>query len=463
MFVIVFFFGMLWASTPAYALLASQSDGGRMPYRGESDGSAPHVYTSDNLDAIEKIHYISAIPDCRCVATADLQKLNQVDYLFFTEHVYSYAFYVNDGEIQQRRHCDLSPAQIAARTDLRVNRLGPVGSAQSGNDSFWEDRIEGVALHRGMRDFYGNKYIAANWDRIYSTDKSGGFLYVQGDVEMRPCMLFPWYAPWIYNDHSVRHRVDLVAEGAWLPYMTPDAMAMFLDIVDAMHADGVLRPKHADNLDDNRDKAGKLSVFSFHALFVPHRFAHEFLVMVGYFADTELCAYMYVPFILQALFDKDEWLYFSRENKNGTIQLAESPLLASCDGETVAEMDTDTRAAGDLYWHAYSACGGGVLVVIEHAIQVVEVYTGESIYTILFYLCMAVLIMLVVYSLRVPIRQCVLITWYRRWPKRTQKRKQERYEAMDALTADHKRRASGSDVASGSGSGDEDDDVLMIN
>lgn len=452
------------------ALRASTSSGMNPVYQGPPNGLGPHVYISNNIDLEEKNHVIISLPRCECAAIADVQKIYQSDYLLSLGHMYSCAFYVNSGQIYNRRKCNLTAEEFSKRTDLHVNSLGSISPVEpepgenhlSIERLFWDNRIEGLVLERGMRDFYGNAYVVANHKDIFSVDKSGGFLFIQGNVEIRPCHLFPWPEPWIYSEFSTRHLVNTSEGDSRLIYYTPEMAKHFNKIVKTMKAEGgVIKQKHLDNLLDNTGSDHMVYMFSFEALFIPHRVAEEFLVMLDYFSKTDLCAYVYVPFIFQLLFDQNEWKYMNYRMNNETIRMGQS-LLDDCLGETVEDMHINKEAASSLYWFAYGECGGGIFVEIEQIIRRIEIYSDKPVYVILFYLLLSVVIICFLLKYRRELCRCMGVCFAR---LKRRRQAHEYIKQMDDITLDRRSEVSypltknnlsgGRDSRSG-GSDDED-------
>jgi hypothetical protein len=361
------------------AMRASESDMGRLVYRGPENGTGPHVYVSKDTTAIDKIHFLISLPQCECIAMADAQKINQLDFMLSADHLFSFAAYVNAGGLADRRECDISAADMHRRTDLLVNVLPPsVGAARS-NSSFFEDRIEGHVLYHGMADFYSNAYIDANHGEIFGTDKSGGVLFTQGTVEFRTCRLVPWYEPWIYNDGNTEIVLDYAKPHDDYVCYSEEMAAVFVSILAKMHREGAFKAKHVSNLEDNNhDTRNTVRAFPFQALFVPHRYGQEFVKMLRYFKDSGLCAHVYVPFVFQSLFDRNEWLYLTQEQHNQTLRVSDAPLLASCVADTVDDMNVDNRVVRSMYWYNYGECGGGWVIAIEYIMRTVVLSTGDN-------------------------------------------------------------------------------------
>lgn len=388
---------------------ASTSDGGRLAYRGGA------LYASANLDEIDKVHMVISIATCECVAAADVQKMNQLDYMLDRGHLFSYSVYVNEGGFHDRSACSLTHENVAKRTDLKFGVISGDGlGVDEAVRPLFAKRIEGAVLLKGIEEFNAHPYIKENSREIFGTDKSGGILLTQGNVELRPCMLFPWYMPWIYDDYNNYHLVNISNPATAPVYYEEEDMVMFKEIVaDMIHAK-VIKQKHLDNLEDNTGAVELVKMFSFQAMFLPHRFSKEFASLLKPFADTQLSPFVYVPYVMQLMFDHNEWLHFIHATHNETLRLGTWPLLVDCAGATVAEMQVYDRAASDLHYYAYGWCGGdSFYVVVEKVVTEIEMYTGVSVYRLLFFLLLAMVLFYITCAYRRPIFECAR-TMYRR-------------------------------------------------
>ena len=386
---------------------ASLSDGGVLKYRGGA------IYASDMLDDIDKIHMVISVPTCECVAAVDVQKINQLDYMLDMGHLFSYAVYVNEGGFHDRSHCSIPHESVQRRTDLKFGVISGdgMGVGETSRPIFAK-RIEGTVLSKAIEEFNNHEYIKDNHAEIFGTDKSGGILFTQGNVEIRPCLLFPWYMPWIYDDYNTDHVVNMSdLDGSEFLYYEAEDAVVFNEIVDDMKHSKVITQKHLVNLEDNTGSEELLRIFSFQALFIPHRFTHEFNSLLRPFSDTGLSPFVYVPYVFQLMFDKNEWLHFQHSDKNETLRLGTWPLLVDCLGETVDDMHVFDRAASDLHYYA-AQCGGGdsIFVVVEKIVTEIEIYTGMTVYRVLFFVLLSIVILCILCIFRRPIFEAL-----RRW------------------------------------------------
>lgn len=392
------------------AIRASESDRGRLTLKTDEMGS--NIYFSDDLAMTDKIHFVLSVPVCKCVGMVDVQKINQLDYMIATENLFSYAVYVNDGKYIDRLPCSLSKAHIQDRTDLRIN---VIGSYQDENINVWapvdkpnfDERIEGIVMASAIEDFLAHTYVVANANKIFTADHYGGILMSQGNVMMRPCNLFPWFMPWIFDEYDSDALVDIIIQdgtavnhtsAAW--HYSSEYMALFNSVVLGLRNTNTITSKHLFNLKDNAKSTTQFTAFAFQAIFIPHRYAAEFRLLIDPFTKTHLSPYLYVPYVMQLMFDRYEWLHFRGSDYNETIKIGPS-LLTSCAGATVddTELNVDYEAASLLYWFASSWCGTGVFVDVQHYIDVQYQYivqfqkiTGIGVYGILFFVLLSLCI-----------------------------------------------------------------------
>lgn len=363
-------------------LLASESDHGALVYRGDKKNA--HFYSVKELDGTDKIHVLISVGDCRCVAEGDVHKINQIDYLLASGHLFSYAIYTDS-----EGPCGLNSSVVQAKTSLRVSRLESGGEVTGDVAYITRHRLEGRVLAQGMRDFYESDFVGSNRAEIFETDKSGGVLMLQGNVGFRPCKLFPWFMPWIYNDYNSRHHVMIGVPEQNLVYYNEEAATETRRIFEQAKTDGIIKNKHLDNLEDNTGSKNEAVIFSFQAVFVPHRFADEFRRLLEPWHKSGLSPFIYVPLVMELMFDKNEWIEMRRQTHNETIRLMEEALLESCNGMTVAEMQVSERGASALAWFAASYCGFSFTVTITHVVSEIEKVTGRSVYMVLFFVLLS--------------------------------------------------------------------------
>lgn len=341
-------------------LLLIVSVTGKFVYHGTESN---HMYVSPNMELTNKIHHI-AVPtpnDCACVGAADVTKAHLIDYIDALELIYSFSFFVDSGD-----NCELQKEDMAYRTRWKVNF---VNLRQTGFN-------KGTVLYRGMKDFYRNPYIVENSEEIFSTDKSGGIMMTWDNIELRPCRLFPWFMPWIYTHNSTKTRVNF-SNGNYSGLFGADEMEMFFGLYEDLVRQNLIKAKHTVNLEDNTGNSWLIDSFDLDAVFIPHRFANEFMQLLGPFAETDLSPQLYVPFVIQSMFDRNEWIFMSDETHSGTIRVASRPLLDTCKNVTADQMDVNVQAARSLYNYGFFECGG-IFAEIEHAIVVIEEITGQS-------------------------------------------------------------------------------------
>jgi len=369
---ILLFLSLVMGEIPSLnqPLLASESDYGILALHGNSTDTAgdANIYFVDDLAMTNKIHVIVGVTDCLCAGFGDAEKINQLDYLAVRKYMFSFGIYLSYN-IPHRAKCGLSQEAIQKRTSLRWNAVGTGLPVNGVHQSPWlfvpqhkpgEDWIEGPVIYAGMRDFRQHSYVASNSAQIYSTDKSGGILYVQGTVFMRPCLLWPWYTPWILDSYGAdAYTLNLLPPFSITPYLNSSDAELFYETTAALKEKGVITDKHMANLKDNNYNSGnRAHVFRFQAIFVPHRFVGEFLTLLEGYKDTPLASYVYVPFIFQLLWDKNSWSHITSA-QNNTIYATPQSLLSSCMGDTVeATMENiNTEVVQQLSYFAYGWCG----------------------------------------------------------------------------------------------------------
>lgn len=372
-------------------ILASESDLGKFTLI--SSGNDAKLYFVDDMSMTNKIHWVMSVPDCHCIGTTDIQKINQIDYMAFTDYVFSFASYVNDGNFYDRLPCSLSTEDVQKKTSLAFNQVG----SASGNDTAFRHvhfypRIEGLVIAQGIRDFREHSHVRKHSKKLYETDKSGGFLFTQGVVYMRPCTLWPWYMPWLLDSYGDEHHLFkytqplVFSEVRDIPYFDMADASLFNLIVEQMKTDLIITQKHLDNLADNTGAVFYTNSFSFQAIFIPHRFTAEFLRLITPFATTRLSPYVYVPFVFQLMWDKNEWLRMGYNNE--TMMAVPGKLLTSCDGHTVEDTmrNVNDDMAMGMYYFAYY-CGS--YVDIAYIVHNAKNYILLNLYMVTFYLVVA--------------------------------------------------------------------------
>ena len=412
--------------------LASQSDFGM--FKLKSSGNDAHIYFKNKLDMVNKVHVIMSISFCQCIACSDIQKINQIDYMGAKDYVFSFATYVNDGKFgQNRSKCMLSTADLQARTSLAFNMLGTPqglvathrrqeGSPQDDPNSLFLDllkeiiedgtegdtylrRIEGAVLVKGITDFMHHSHVRANSKQIFETDKSGGILFTQGTVMMRPCMLWPWYEPWILdsygdalsNTHNYRFKYTLPYDQATrnknIPYFTEDDAKFFNGIVDKMKRMGVIKDKHLANIQDNTGSNVFVKTFDFQAVFIPHRYTEEFVTLMAPFAVTYLSPYLYVPFVFEMMWDSNEWIQM-RSERNNTIYAVHQRLLTTCMVANIDDtmLNINEPIAAEMFYFAYGWCGGypDISYVVERSTMYVMYHFYEAMFFVFLSLILCV-------------------------------------------------------------------------
>ena len=349
----------------------------------QASGADAYVYFSENDAQETKIHMLLSIPSCYCIASADVHKVNQIDYFGVKRLAYSFAVYVNDGRFQNRESCNLDTADLQARTELEFNPLGDGRGRRALNLDLFNvtaeemaallkpkdpvlERVEGAVLALGIRDYLAHSYLKPRRAAVLRADAPGGFLFTQGTVKMRPCALGAWQAPWIFTGQVGAARTMRFSE----PYdaenadsdVYPEADADLLwSIFDDMRRRRVVTDAHLRNLELNNGDMFNVEAFPFQAVFVPFRDAERFEALLAPFATTRLRPEVYVPLVVQMLFAPDAWLHYGAGD-NETIALGEG-LLHSCRDATIDDaVDSfNVEAARDLFYYAYAYCGGSYI------------------------------------------------------------------------------------------------------
>jgi hypothetical protein len=409
-------------------LLASQSDYGIYMLRNESATDA-NLYFVDDLEMTNKIHVIVGVTDCLCVAFGDIEKINQLDYLGVMHYVFSFGIYVSYN-IPYRAKCGLTPLQVGQRSSLRWNGVGTNLPSLNWRPNPWwpiplhkpsDDWIEGPVMWAGMRDFISHSYVTTNSKVVYDTDKSGGVLYVQGTVFMRPCLLWPWYIPWILDSYGVdAFTIHLTPPFTLTPYLNATDAALFYETISVLTEKGIITDKHMANLKDNNDNmANRARVFHFQAVFIPHRFVGEFMALLAGFKDTSLCSSVYVPFIFQLLWDKNSWHHLTGAANNNTIYASTQPLLNSCLGDTVEVMmeNVNQDLVQELSYFAYGWCGwpspiNQIAYIIKdemvYLTKTAKIYFMYHVYEFVFWTVIVLLILGIIWCMRLRIYDAYL-------------------------------------------------------
>jgi hypothetical protein len=392
-------------------LLAAQSDYGILTLHNASTGvpQDANIYFVDSLDMTNKIHVIVGVTDCICAGFGDAEKINQLDYLAVMHYMFSFGVYLSYN-IPHRAKCGLAAEVIQKRTSLYWNAVGTGLPVSGVHHNIWtpvpqhkpgEDWIEGPVIYAGMRDFRQHSYVTTHSDQIYGTDKSGGILYVQGTVFMRPCLLWPWYTPWILDSYGAdAYTLNLLPPFSITPYLNASDAELFYETTAALKEKGVITDKHMANLKDNNGNSGnRAHVFRFQAIFVPHRFVGEFLVLLEGYKDTSLASYVYVPFIFQLLWDKNSWSHITSA-RNDTIYASPNYVLNSCMGDTV-EMtmeNINAEVVKQLSYFAYGWCGwpspiNQIAYIIKDEIKYItktaKIYFMYHLYEVVFWIVVA--------------------------------------------------------------------------
>lgn len=355
MFVFFSVIGVLFLTTSCVAGITS-----KIKLR---QGEAFNFYASDDLSMTNKIHHIVSAEDCLCTEAVEVQKNNQLDYVDSLGLLFSYSFYIHSGS--SSNPCPINSDQVRNKTPLAINIV---------HETQRHEFDYGLALRRGLHDFTHASYIKNNSQQIFQTDKSGGILFTRKNVQFRPCLLFPWFMPWIYTYEGTSELIELNFSLNATPslgdYEIRDMLYLMQDVVTSS---GYLKEKHVANLKDNNGVFPSVKAFEFQALFIPHRFTEEFQTLLGVFEETDISASYYIPFIYQAMFDRNEWLFFSKVNQSEVIQLNHMSLLKECSFE---KSKVNTEVADELYNFGFSKCGGAVAAIdrIIYQIKTVHVY-----------------------------------------------------------------------------------------
>ena len=387
-----------------HAFLASESDFGKFE-------AVEGLYFVDNLALVNKVHLILSVPECDCIGAADVQKINQVDYMAFKEYLFSFGVYTNS-------QCKLIPEVIEPRTSLHVN--------------FFNNSISG--LYKGIVDFKKNTRVAQNKDVIFSTDKSGGILLTEGTVMMRPCMLWPWYVPWIldtYGESRLTMKwhpkvvIDATTPITYKDYFIDTAadVSAFNTVTENMLKNKIIKDKHLANLEDNTGSKDVVDLHKYEALFIPHRFTDELLTLLAPFQKTTLSPKLYVPFVFQLMWDRSEHNHWSTHSgNNATIHADPRSLLKSCKGLTVDQTmaNINEPVAQEMFYEPYMFCGGvNYIGDATYVIHRTQQYIVSHVYQTLFIIFFLTSLLLVFCLFRA--KFCtVLFTWCssRLWNKK---------------------------------------------
>jgi len=224
-------------------------------------------------------------------------------------------------------------------------------------------------------------------------------------VFMRPCLLWPWYIPWVLDSYATdTHVIRLTPPFTAITYLNATDAEIFYEKVAALTASGIITDKHLANLKDNNDNiANRARVFHFQAVFIPHRFVQEFMALLAEFKDTALSPSVYVPFIFQLLWDKNSWHRLTSEANNNTIYASTQPLLTTCQGDTVEATMTNVNheLVQQLAYFAYGWCGWlSPLEEIEYITKTITKYVRYHIYEFLFWGIFSVLVLAVLWCIR---------------------------------------------------------------
>ena len=412
---------------------SSVSDLGLFTLR--ASGKDAYIYFVDEGRATVRLHIVLSIPTCYCIGSADIRKMNQIDYLATLHYCYSFSIYVNDGMFQDRRRCMLNTAQMQARTELAFNELGspaipeigghpkqqrrlmqmsdspnatasdeerrqsPSPSAELVNipplhpptvPPDWDpssykidrlERVEAAALAMSIRDFLEHSYVSRHMGEVFGNDNVGGFLFMQGTVMIRQCRL-QWYLPFIFSPGGDARLIpytlpyDERAMGD-VDYYTKEDAVLLNNILGKMVAAGIVTDAHLGNLGRNNRATFNVRAFAFSSVFVPYRHSREFLALLEPFAYTTLSPWVTVPLVMQMMFAPGDWVHLNLQD-NETIMQGYG-VLTHCMADTVEDTTTYTNvdAARDLFYYSYSYCGGGLVdkeYVIERAKSMITFY-----------------------------------------------------------------------------------------
>lgn len=412
---------------------SASSDYGK--FQLHASGADAYVYFTDDLDMWNKVHVVLAVAMCNCVGSADVQKINQLDYFAMKHYIYSFAVYVHyDSSLKTPANiCTLNAAEIQARTELEFNAMGLVilsdagGSLsrrrQESNGNVTLDlssflptlipltevptddyvtmhapaiiRIEGLALLNAIVDYMTHSYVQSNERKIIK--RGGGILMIEGNVELRPCNLNREHMlPWLLNDYEQRHTIKYTDKSTAVRYFTRDETTVFNQIVNSMVKDGLITPENLMMLKVNNGESYNLATFPFQAVYIPYEYAWDVATYLERFAYSGLSPYLYVPFIFQMLWAEDtEWTYYTRKD-NFTMRVGE-PLLRSCAGHTIQETvaHVNTAAAQGLYFFAASGCSTGMDV--EYIVGKAKLMAVFLFYEVMFYIMLSFFILWMTY------------------------------------------------------------------
>ena len=409
-FVFYIMFPLLCAVFSSCILAVSCSD---VLYANESDyghmhlivaGNDANIYFNDKPDVYGQLHWMISVSDCTCLGTVEVQKKAQLDYMIFSGYLFSFSIYVNDGQFhpETRRHCGLSVDLIQQRTTLAFNQLGapaPSETVAVDNSQPYTDRVEGFALWKGMHDFYRSSHVQAHRNEILSHDKGSGFFFTQGTVFVRPCTLFPWFVPFLLDSYQQDHYLfqftpELIeSEVHGLTYFNDEEATLFNSILDDMKQKGIVKDKHMFNLADNTGATFYMRAFHFEAVFIPYRYGEEFMALLEPFAQTMLSPYIYVPFVFQLMWDKNEWSH--TKHGNDTIYATKESLLIStirgacsaATAEAALTTNTNDQLAQNVYFFA-SWCGS--IFTIEYIKDKFKHYVLYHFYRAVFFLILSI-------------------------------------------------------------------------
>jgi hypothetical protein len=413
-------------------LLASESDYGLLTLRNATTAGGvagdANIYFVDDFEMTNKIHVIIGVTDCLCVGFGDSEKINQLDYLAIKRYMYSFGMYISYN-LPYRARCGLQPAQIQQRTSLYWNGVGSNTAVTGVHTSPWwpiplhkpaDDWVEGPLMYAGMRDFRQHSYVTSNQAAVYDNDKSGGILYMQGTVFMRPCLLWPWYTPWLLDGYGTDgFTINLLPPFTITPYFNGTDAELFYETTATLKEKGVITDKHIANLKDNNgNSANRAHVFHFQAVFIPHRFVGEFMTLLEGYKDTTLSPSVYVPFIFQLMWDKNSWSRLTQHNNN-TLYASYQPVLNSCLGDTVqfTMENINTDLVQQLSYFAYGWCGwpspiSDISYIIKEEIKYITT-TGQKyllyhLYEVVFWLVVAMCGICLLWCVRRRVYDCYL-------------------------------------------------------
>jgi hypothetical protein len=393
-------------------ILASQSDYGILTLHNSVTDNAydASIYFVDDLAMTNKVHVIIGITDCICVGFSDIEKINQMDYLANMDYLFSFGVYVSYN-IPYRAKCGRTREEVQKLTSLAFNSVGSgVPFPGFHQNIIWpiplhkpsDDWIEGPMMYAGMRDFRNHSWVVNNQKTIYETDKSGGFLYLQGTVFMRPCLLWPWYIPWILDSYGTDgHTINILPPFTTTPYLNSTDAELFYETTAILKDKGVITDKHLANLKDNNNNyPHRARVFHFQAVFIPHRFAGEFLTLLEGYKDTTLSSSVYIPFIFQLLWDSNSWSQFG-PNRNNTIYASPQPLLKTCQSPTIEDSmnEINTELVQQLTYFAYGWCGWWSPITkieyiikdeIQYIVKTSKKYVYYHLYEVVFFITVSV-------------------------------------------------------------------------